>query len=451
MNQSEYREWNFDGLVGPSHNYAGLSFGNLASQKHQSVISNPKKAALQGLAKMRTLMQKGIPQAFLIPHERPYFSFCRHLGLKGNLASNMDYLKKHDPSLLHNLYSAAAMWTANCATCSPSTDTQDKKLHLSVANLNQNLHRSLEANFSYRLLKSIFHNDHYFHVHQALSPGFHFSDEGAANHMRLCHEHSQEALEVFVFGHYAYQKKAPAPKYFPSRQSYEASFYLAKRHGLKQEHTLFIQQDPNAIDAGVFHNDVIALANENVLLFHEKAFLNQAVCIENLVATCETILGFSPYLYCVSEEELSVKEAVMTYLFNSQLITLSPGHMLLVCPKECEESPKVMKVIERLLNKKGPLKEVCFLNLRESMQNGGGPACLRLRVLLSHQEEKAINNYAKVDKEKLELLEKWVHHHYRDKVSSEDLKDPLFAQECLEALDALTQVLNLGTFYDFQK
>ena len=52
------REFNFDGLVGPSHNYAGLSFGNVASFSNVKSASNPKQAALQGLAKMRALAGK---------------------------------------------------------------------------------------------------------------------------------------------------------------------------------------------------------------------------------------------------------------------------------------------------------------------------------------------------------------------------------------------------------
>ena len=41
-------EINFDGLVGPSHNYAGLSIGNLASTRNAGQLSQPRRAALEG-------------------------------------------------------------------------------------------------------------------------------------------------------------------------------------------------------------------------------------------------------------------------------------------------------------------------------------------------------------------------------------------------------------------
>ena len=53
-------EVNFDGLVGPTHNYSGLSFGNIASEQSLKDVSNPKLAAQQGLAKMKALSDKGL-------------------------------------------------------------------------------------------------------------------------------------------------------------------------------------------------------------------------------------------------------------------------------------------------------------------------------------------------------------------------------------------------------
>ena len=55
------REINFDGIVGPSHNYAGLSFGNLASTRNAGQVSQPRAAALQGIDKMRANLGRGHP------------------------------------------------------------------------------------------------------------------------------------------------------------------------------------------------------------------------------------------------------------------------------------------------------------------------------------------------------------------------------------------------------
>ena len=65
------REINFDGIVGPSHNYAGLSFGNVASMSHAGQISQPRAAALQGLEKMRANLALGLAQGIFLPHPRP--------------------------------------------------------------------------------------------------------------------------------------------------------------------------------------------------------------------------------------------------------------------------------------------------------------------------------------------------------------------------------------------
>ena len=53
------REINFDGIIGPSHNYAGLSYGNLAATRNAGHVSHPRAAALQGIAKMRANLDQG--------------------------------------------------------------------------------------------------------------------------------------------------------------------------------------------------------------------------------------------------------------------------------------------------------------------------------------------------------------------------------------------------------
>ena len=71
------REYNFDGLIGPTHNFSGLASGNIASAKSRFSISHPKKAALQGLAKIKLLMNLGLPQGIIPPQERPNLTALR--------------------------------------------------------------------------------------------------------------------------------------------------------------------------------------------------------------------------------------------------------------------------------------------------------------------------------------------------------------------------------------
>src|SRR5439155_14630490 len=136
------RELNFDGLVGPSHNYGGLSFGNVASSQHEGESSNPRQAALQGLGKMRALYELGVPQGLFPPHMRPELSLARRLGFRGDDAQVLRDLGREMPLLLAACYSASSMWTANAATVSPSADSADGRVHFTTANLQNRIHRS---------------------------------------------------------------------------------------------------------------------------------------------------------------------------------------------------------------------------------------------------------------------------------------------------------------------
>ncbi|WP_370298967.1 N-succinylarginine dihydrolase, partial [Pontibacterium sp.] len=122
-------EANFDGLVGPTHNYAGLSFGNVASEKHQAEVSNPKQAAKQGLTKMKALNDLGLVQGVLAPQERPDINTLRQLGFGGSDADVLAAAAKQAPRILAACCSASSMWTANAATVSPSADTANGKVH----------------------------------------------------------------------------------------------------------------------------------------------------------------------------------------------------------------------------------------------------------------------------------------------------------------------------------
>ncbi len=176
---------NFDGIPGPTHNYAGLARGNLAAERNARTVANPRAAALQGLAKARALAARGVMQAVLPPHERPDTHALRALGFSGTDADVVSRAATDAPQLLAACSSAAAMWTANAATVSPSADTLDHRVHFTPANLVSHFHRSLEAPTTTRVLRAIFADPAHFVVHDPLPAAPQTGDEGAANHIRF--------------------------------------------------------------------------------------------------------------------------------------------------------------------------------------------------------------------------------------------------------------------------
>jgi succinylarginine dihydrolase len=446
-------EVNFDGLPGPTHSYAGLAEGNLASERNRNLVANPRQAALQGLSKMKALADAGYAQAVLPPQERPAVDALRALGFAGAAdgelsdASVVARAAREAPQLLAACSSAAAMWVANAATVSPSSDTADGRVHFTPANLVSNFHRALEAPTTTRILRSIFADAGKFMVHEPLPAAAQFGDEGAANHMRFAAGAADSGVEVFVYGRAALDASTAAPKRFPARQTREASEAIARRHGLDPGRTLFVQQDPAAIDAGAFHNDVVAVGNGAVLFCHEQAF----VAPDQLFASLHSGVGaaFTPIV--APESEVSLDRAVATYLFNSQLISRAEGGMLLVAPSECLEDDMVAAYLQRLAAGAGPIREVRAFDLRQSMKNGGGPACLRLRVAMSDAERAAIAANIWLDDALHAALSAWVIRHYRDRLAPADLADPALLDEGRRALDELSALLRIGSVYPFQR
>ncbi|HJV52606.1 MAG TPA: N-succinylarginine dihydrolase [Noviherbaspirillum sp.] len=444
------REFNFDGLVGPSHNYAGLSFGNVASFNNVKSVSNPKEAALQGLAKMRALASRGFAQALLPPQDRPNFKLLRSVGFGGSDAEVIARAQREAPAILACAYSASPMWTANAGTVSPSADTADGRAHFTVANLNNKLHRSYEHTQTARALRAIFKDERHFAVHDALPPTPAFGDEGAANHTRLCASHGAPGIEMFVYGRVEFDPDAPSPKRFPARQTLEASQAVARLHGLEQRRTVYVQQNPDTIDQGVFHNDVIAVGNGNVLFYHQNAFADEAGVLDKLRrAMAAAGAELSPVR--VDAGEVSVADAVSSYLFNSQLLSKPNGKMALVVPQECSENRAVARYLQGLAGSGGPIDELISFDLRQSMRNGGGPACLRLRVALTDAESAAMHQGVVMTEALYARLVAWVDKHYRDRLAPDDLADPALAIEIQAALDELTTILQLPGLYEFQR
>jgi len=444
-------ELNLDGLVGPTHSYAGLSYGNVASASNQGAASSPRKAALQGLDKMEAVAALGVVQGVFPPHERPHLPTLRARGYEGSDAEVLAKVAKDDPVLLARVSSASAMWTANAATVMPAADTHDRRTHFVVANLREMFHRAIEPPVTERALRAIFGDESRFAVHAALPTDARadYGDEGAANHTRLTATAANggEAVGVHFFVYGTAPDAARVPKKFPARQTLAASERVAQLGLLDRARCVFAQQNADAIDAGVFHNDVIAVGNGNMLLAHELAFEDRAATLEALRSATDGALVIAE----ISADEVTLEEAVKSYLFNSQLLTLPDGAMALVAPCECEENPRVKSAIDRVIaDPANPLKRVIFMDVRESMRNGGGPACLRLRVPMTDADLGAMNRAALVDAAKLAELRAWVTKHYRESLLPSDLADPALLRESRDALDELTRILALGPIYGFQ-
>jgi succinylarginine dihydrolase len=143
---------------------------------------------------------------------------------------------------------------------------------------------------------------------------------------------------------------------------------------------------------------------------------------------------------------------VRSYLFNSQLVSPPDGTTRLICAQECRERPAVSDYLDNLVaDPANPIKFVHVFDLRQSMQNGGGPACLRLRVPLGPAEHAAVNPRCWMSAEKYVELREWITRHYRDRLTLADLADPQLLDESRRALDLLTRLLGLGAIYDFQR
>ncbi|KAB7647387.1 N-succinylarginine dihydrolase [Polymorphobacter fuscus] len=416
-------EINFDGLIGPTHNYAALSFGNLASASNAGAVSRPRDAALQGLAKMRFAMSLGLTQGFLLPLDRPDAGWLRQLGFAGSDAQVCAAAHRADPRLFAQACSASAMWTANAGTVSPAADTADGRTHITTANLSRMTHRSLEAAATEAQLRRAFAHPA-FAVHAAVPATF--GDEGAANHMRLAPAHAVTGVEIFVYGEEGGT--------FPARQNRRASEAVARRHGLAPERTIFAAQSPAAIDAGAFHNDVVAVANEHVLFAHEQAFADP----DRLHADIRARLPGATII-TVPASAVSLAEAIRSYLFNSQLVTVPDGSMALILPQEAHDCTPVKAWLDRLVTGDTPIRAVHYVHVRESMRNGGGPACLRLRVVA---DPATVDPRFLLDDARADRLEAVITAHWPEAIGPDDLGNPDLWAQAWAARAALIELQN---------
>jgi succinylarginine dihydrolase len=443
-------EINFDGLIGPTHNYSGLSDGNIASKKNFFSVSNPKEAALQGLKKAKILINAGLNQGLFLPHERPFIPGLKKLGFSGDNETILKSAYEYSKVLLSNFSSASSMWAANAATISPSPDTKDGKVHITPANLNTMFHRSLESDFTYTQCKLIF-SDTCFVVHKPALSISGYGDEGAANHLRISKTHEDKGFEIFVFGESAFKEEAFAEYQktsFIKRQALEVSKSVALSHKLDRNNVFYLQQHPRAIDKGSFHNDIVSLSNENIFIAHEKAFLNRDV-LNHVLKHLELEVENFNYIE-IPDKEIPLDDIISSYLLNSQLFTNGEGEMQLILPAEVQNYENCMQWLDKL-KQTSDVKLFDFVNIKQSMMNGGGPACLRLKVILNEDEINKVNKNFILNNKRLELIEDLIEREYRDELYPDDLKDPSLLDESRRVLDELTQIFGTGSIYEFQK
>ncbi len=439
---ADLREVQLDGLIAPTHHYGALSFGNKASMRHAGALSKPRAAAHQALDKMAHVMRLGVTQCVLPPLLRPDLDFLRGCGFEGDAAAIMQACAHDDPHLLSLAQSCAFTWTANCATVIPSTDSNDRKCHFVPANLLTTPHRALEGHARYQMLNAIFKDNDQFIIHEPLPMTPALADEGAANHHRCYNPQTEDFAHIFVHSSAHGMPKNLRPQKYPGRQSKEAQISVSRLGHIKKGHSLLITQEPRAIDAGAFHNDVVFAGCNTHILLHEQALIDQ----QHFISAVESLVP-DMHIRVVSKRDLSLDEAVSCYLFNGQFLSTDNGiHLLL--PQQCQaKRPK--RVVDQLL-KDDFIQAVDYLDLSQSMMGGGGPACLRLRIPLLSEEIDALPQSIVLTEDKLQQLKQWVDAHFRDELSTDDLADPQLYSESKTALDALTQLLGTSSLYAFQ-
>ena len=372
---------------------------------------------------MKLMHDLGYKQCIIPPQERPLLN---------------DYIDYQNMAINA---SASSMWVANSSTIAPSADTKNNKLNILTANLNFTHHRRIEAPQTHDILNKIFTDTSKFLIHCPLNSDGTLDDEGA-NHTRFCNSYEEEGLHFFVYGR-SNNESEESPTKYPARQTLEASQKVAEE--LQIKNAVFAQQSVESIDAGVFHHDVIGVGNKNLYFYHEKALQHEKESIENLKDLFKGDLNFIR----VTEQQVPINIAVDTYLFNSQLVEYEDGHLLLA-PIRCRRNALVRKYIQSIVGKNKFIKKVRYINLEQSLHNGGGPACLRLRVAMINSEYNSLHNGIKFTDTLHLRLRTWVKKYYETNLIYDDLFVPSYIKKCKLALNELTEILQLGNIYPFQ-
>lgn len=419
-----------DRIVGPTHHFAGLGVGNVASAEHAWQPSNPAAAALQGLDKMRLVARLGVPQVILPPHPRPHTDLLLSLGFGDEPGERWSLAAKENPSLLSAAFSCSAMWTANAATVAPGVDCSDRHTHLVVANLSASVHRAIESEQTLADLRYVFGS--IASVHPPLLGGTPLRDEGAANHMRLAGTFASQGLHLFVHG----DQSPESQKHF-ARHTLKASRAIARVMGLSEENTFHFKQHPKAIDAGAFHNDVVAASHLDTFIHHEDAFYEPDEALERLRQQFREKTGFALKHIVVTGEQLPLEEAIGTYLFNSQLVSApAESRPVLICPAEVEQSVSARRLVNDWIDS-GLIAGVHYVDLKLSMSGGGGPACLRLRVPIEASQLNQLPASSLWTEDLDHDLRALIHQSYPTHVTIDELADLEFIQQARIATETI--------------
>ena len=421
-------EANVDALVGPTHHFGGLGVGNVASHEHANRESYPKKAALQGLEKAALVASLGVPQFIWLPPVRPQMQGVDNL-LGASTSEKVLLAKERHPAALSAACSSAFMWAANSCTITPSADSLDGKIHATPANLISSWHRFAEADERSKDLEFLFRGVGVFQGHEPLLPIVPLRDEGAANHMRLSGASGELGINVFVHGEE--DGGNATPTFFP-RHTRGASEAIASRHRLNLADTFFLQQHPDAISAGAFHNDVIATSHAGLLIHHEQAFWEAGEQLGELEKQFSKKTGVALVRREVSARELPLEDAIRSYFFNSQILTRpsEKNCMVLVCPRQCQEIRTAQKLVDNLIaDGEIPIAEVHFVDLNESMANGGGPACLRLRVEVTEDQLARMSGCLRLESKLIDQLRSFIDRRYPDSLRPDSLYDVDFLED----------------------
>ena len=436
-------EINIDGMIGPTHHYGGLGVGNIASHSHRNEVSNPRQAALEGLAKAKLVSDLGIPQFLWLPPRRPKLELLKALGFNGSPQEQILSAYELAPRVLSAAFSSAFMWAANSATVTPAVDASDGCYHFTPANLISSLHRASEANERRLDFANTFSVVNWHRVHDPLPGIMALRDEGAANHMRLSNPTGEIGFNIFVYGEDdSLGSNGLVGSKFMARQTRLASESIARQHRLNPATTFFLRQHPEAIAAGVFHNDVIATSHEGVLVHHELAFVDAEEELERLERAFFDRVGKALVRIVVSSDSLNLTDAVQSYLFNSQLLTPSRSsrsdsqpRMVFVCPKQCETIESANRVLRSIVaDPKNPIDDVQFVSVGQSMSGGGGPACLRLRVPADQRTLEQLPYSGRMTESFYEALRQVVETYYPESVSLASFCDERFVEH-LDVID----------------
>ena len=424
-----------DRIVGPTHHFGGLGVGNVASHQHHGRVSNPRAAALQGLDKMRLVAGLGVPQIVLPPQNRPHIEFLQNLGFAGAIENTLAKAATEAPEMLSAAMSSSAMWTANAATVTASVDSTCESISMTVANLGSSLHRAIEPVESLQDLQSVFEASA--HVLPPIDGGAAVRDEGAANHMRLGSDSERPGIHVFVYG-----DQDPLPSKFWARQTLAACLTIARRHNLRPDNTFFLKQHPDAIDAGAFHNDVVAASHHDLFLHHTCAYYDATETLAAIEKRYAELYGAALRRIEVSENELTTQEAISTYLFNSQIVSAAESNQpTLICPSQVAENDNASRIVQRWIDD-ALFQRVEFMELRQSMSGGGGPACLRLRVPMNENELSRLQTNAIWSPSLDQSLRQVIQEDYPGSLDSSDFFNKQIARKSHAAIARIKTILS---------